>query len=511
MATPIYQVVKPRTGGNLLTDSVREATNAIARHGFTEDRGVLLSAAATALDGTTPVHRLWHPKTGDFVWIGNPGERIKAVDLFGYQDQGLQFHARLSDGPGCIAVQRLAKGAFHRFAPANEVDALVADGWRTEGASFFGAPGTPATDPTTPSATDAPTPTPTEVPTPSSTEAPPPTVEPSQTSSPAPSTPPTSPPTDPPTTTEPPTQGSSFSFVVMPDTQTWTTSTRDTRFRNATRWIVSQAEVRDIEWVQHTGDVVNWGWLDRSQYDVASGAMRELEQAGIPYAAAVGNHDTRVVGVGGSSYVFQNNKSDCRELLGAEQCKASLLVRQTGEFNEYFSAEQYGHVAGAFEPGKVDNIFQTFEAGDRQWMVLTLELWPREEVVDWAEQVVTAHPDHYVIVQTHSYLNWNGTIAQDASYGATSPQYLYDQLVSRHANIKMVFSGHVGQTAHRTDATVGGNVVHSFLMNDFGGNTGPVRLMTIDTSAGTFNSKLYNPVDSSWMTQYDISGSLVLD
>ena len=48
-------------------------------------------------------------------------------------------------------------------------------------------------------------------------------------------------------------------------------------------------------------------------------------------------------------------------------------------------------------------------AGGYNWMVLTLELWPRNEAVDWA-QAVAAHPKHNVIVVTHSYLNANGTI-----------------------------------------------------------------------------------------------------
>ena len=107
---------------------------------------------------------------------------------------------------------------------------------------------------------------------------------------------------------------------------------------------------------------------------------------------------------------------------------------------------------GAYEPGKVDNIFSTFSAGGHRWLVLTLELWARPEVVSWARTVVEEHPQHNVIIQTHSYLNGDGSIAGDnGGYGSTSPRYLWDNLVSQYPNVKMVFSGHVGVAATRTD------------------------------------------------------------
>lgn len=504
---------------------------------------MMFQAASGPHSGAIAVHRLWNPRTGDLVWINNPKERISAVSRFRYVDQGVQFYARWANGPGCIPIHRLLKGSIHRYALADEVRELSAAGWRNEGVAFFAAPAaTISPEPvepssTTPSSTapgsDGASPSlPTETPAPSTPSAsadpsamPPPTQSASPVSSSSPSltdppvsspsatiTPPSSPSELPfPTTTEPEPPGedsSQFSFVVIPDTQTWT-GARDPRFGNATDWIASQEESLNIEWVQHTGDVVNWGWLDRTQYDVASKAMENLERADIPYAAAIGNHDTRVVGIGGGSYVFQNDKKDCRDRFGADECKAALLNRHTEEFNEYFTADRYGNVAGEFEAGKVDNIFQTFDAGNRKWLVLTLELWPRTEAIEWANGVVAQHPDHNVIVQTHSYLNGDGSIYTGNDYGSNSPQYLYDNLISRHDNIKMVFSGHVGQVGHRTDTTPSGNVVHSFLMNSVGaGNS--VRIMTVDTETGEFSSEIYNESTDTWAETRRITGQFTV-
>ncbi|GLW10181.1 hypothetical protein Misp01_53100 [Microtetraspora sp. NBRC 13810] len=50
----------------------------------------------------------------------------------------------------------------------------------------------------------------------------------------------------------------------------------------------------------------------------------------------------------------------------------------------------YGAVQGRFEAGKVDNSFSAYDAGGVRWLVMTLELWPRTEVVNWAGNVVAA-------------------------------------------------------------------------------------------------------------------------
>ena len=69
-----------------------------------------------------------------------------------------------------------------------------------------------------------------------------------------------------------------------------------------------------------------------------------------------------------------------------------IEVRDTRTFNAYFNASRYTKVRGAFEAGKVDNIYATYEAGGVKWLVLVLELWPRQGAIDWAKTVVAANP-----------------------------------------------------------------------------------------------------------------------
>ncbi|WP_309232045.1 carbohydrate-binding domain-containing protein [Micromonospora tarensis] len=281
-----------------------------------------------------------------------------------------------------------------------------------------------------------------------------------------------------------------FSFAVLPDTQQEVLNSGDTRFRNRTNWLVQNRSALDLRFVTHSGDVVNWDTPDHSQYVIARDAMRPIETAAIPYSLAIGNHDTQATGVGGSA----RDPAHTRE-----------LVRDTTVFNQYFTAGQYRAVKGQFEAGKVDNSYSTFAAGGAQWLVLTVELWPRVEAVNWAKNVVAANPRHNVIVVTHDYIDGNGAIEQSASYGATSPQYLFDNLIKQYANIRFVFSGHVGVAANRVDTGVNGNKIYSFLQTFHSNTTNPVRLVEVDTAANSLRTWIYAPYTNQSFTEYDRS------
>ena len=303
-------------------------------------------------------------------------------------------------------------------------------------------------------------------------------------------------------------QDPTFTFAVVPDTQQEVLNVEDTRFLNRMQWLADHRARFDLRFVLHIGDLTNWGWLVPSQYEIASDAMRPLEQAGIPYTIAIGNHDTRAVGwngvdgYGGSAYA-QN--PECKIRFSPEECDTRKLVMHTEEFNAVFPPERFAQVGGTFEPGKSDNLYTTYRAGGRDWLVLVLELWPRAEAVEWAKEVVAAHPDHNVIVNTHSYLTGDTSINQtNGGYGHTSGQYLFDELISQYDNIKLVFSGHTGIAGHRTDVGAHGNVVHSFLQTFHSNTTNPVRLVTVDTRKGSLETSIHGPYTGETFAEYDV-------
>jgi 3',5'-cyclic AMP phosphodiesterase CpdA len=269
----------------------------------------------------------------------------------------------------------------------------------------------------------------------------------------------------------------------MPDTQTDVFSKRIT---NRAEWLVKNEASLDLRFVLHTGDLVNWDTPDHAQFEDASRSIKVLDDAGVPYALAIGNHDTSVVAPGGSA------KPGVRP-------KAAL--RDTATFNAYFSTTRQ-KTEGTFEPGKVDNSYQLFSAGGEDWMILTLEMWPRAGAVAWARGVVEAHPDHNVIVQTHYYLEGNGAIVSGRGYGDTSPADVYTQLVSAYPNVRMVLSGHVGAAAQRVDTGVAGNKIVSFLGTFHTSRNNPIRLLEIDTAKDTVTSRMYSPMNDVSFPQY---------
>ena len=122
-------------------------------------------------------------------------------------------------------------------------------------------------------------------------------------------------------------------------------------------------------------------------------------------------------------------------------------------------------------------------------------------MVDWAKSVVASHPDHNVIVVTHDYIDGaRQPGARTAGYGDTSPQYLFDNLISQYPNIKMTVSGHVGCAGDKVYTGKNGNKIYSFLTTIHSGTTNPVRLVTVDTKAGTLKTWIYAPFTNETFT-----------
>lgn len=284
-------------------------------------------------------------------------------------------------------------------------------------------------------------------------------------------------------------QGEKFTIAIMPDTQNEVISEIQIEGKwsnNRAKWLADNKEALDLRFVIHTGDLLNWPEYDHSQAPIASEAMEFLDRANIPYLIAPGNHDTGATGVGGSAH----DTSRTRE-----------LVRVTSQLNKYFTPERLKPTA-SFEEGKVENSYTTFEAGGRNWMVLAFELWPRTEAIEWAKEAIASHPDHNVLIATHSYLNSNGSIFTSSEYGSNSPQYLFDNLIKRYSNIKMVFSGHTGMAGARVDYGIYDNKIASVLGTFHSNETNPVQLLEIDTEANIAKNKFYAPLDGREWPEY---------
>ncbi len=239
-------------------------------------------------------------------------------------------------------------------------------------------------------------------------------------------------------------------------------------------WLLANRGSLDLRWVLHSGDVHNWDTPDHDQYVAMSSWLRPLDTAGMPWVFTPGNHDTAAVCPGGSACPGQD---------------ASVALRNTATWNAYYPPARFG-LQGVFEAGKSDNGWRAFSAGGKQWLVLSLELWPRTAVINWAKTVVANHPHHNVIVVTHMFLDGTGQISGgNGGYGANSPATLWNAL-DDYPNVVMTFSGHVGRAANTSRTAPDGHRVAMYLQAFHDSTYNPTRIVTVDTTRGTISTRI---------------------
>ena len=290
-----------------------------------------------------------------------------------------------------------------------------------------------------------------------------------------------------------------FHLVLLPDTQMYAQDHPEI-FHAQTRWVADNAST--ITFVLQQGDITNKN--SRPQWEVAAAAFARMDGK-VPYTFVPGNHD---IGTSGTAD-----------------------VRDTTLMNEYLPHEKYSRAAsfgGAFETGRMDNTWHRFEAGGLKWLILSLEFAPRNSVLEWANEVITAHPDHKIIFNTHAYMysddtrmappdNWcpqqyglaKGAEGDDA---VNDGEMIWEKLLSRHPNVLLAVSGHVlhDGTGRLVSEGQHGNKVYQMLANYQGGVKGAVdggngylRILTIDPQAGTIGAKTWSPVTGEYKTEPD--------
>ena len=292
----------------------------------------------------------------------------------------------------------------------------------------------------------------------------------------------------------------SFKMALLPDTQNYSASHPEI-FHAQTQWIADHQ--KDISFVLQLGDITNNN--SEKQWEVAAAAMSRLDGK-VPYVMVAGNHD-----------------------LGE---RGRTTTRDSHLFNHYFPYEKYSqskHFGGAFEVGKMENVWYTFRAGRTDWLVFSLEFGPRNKVLKWAEEVIRDHPDKNVIITTHAYLYSDDTRMQkghrwlpEKDYGAgrnatgdetaNNGEQMWQKLISKYPNIVFVFSGHVlnDGTGLLVSEGIHGNKVCQILSNyqsgvigSKNGGDGFLRIVQVDTAKGTISVKSYSPYTDTYKTEPD--------
>ena len=315
-----------------------------------------------------------------------------------------------------------------------------------------------------------------------------------------------------------------FTLVVLPDTQGYA----DVRHKEAqkhwpnigdqrscffkqTEWIKQNKDKRNIVMAVHVGDITQTDYHE--EWMIADTAFKTIDNY-VPYILCSGNHDMGY----------------------------SLKYRETGysrtsRFSSYFSpsrftdnplyAPHFGKKKNLhfYKKGEIENYYLFLKAGGKKFLILTLEFKPRDQTLDWANKVVSAHPDYQTIVVTHSYLNnKKGQLSENDHYRVqgNSGKSIWEKFVSQHENIFLVLSGHAQENL-LTSKAKHGNKVHQVQADywywdvpKIRAGSGFLRVMTFYPSKNSIEVQTYSPVldeflvrpKSKFSLDYDMSGKV---
>ncbi len=221
-----------------------------------------------------------------------------------------------------------------------------------------------------------------------------------------------------------------FSLAIVGDIQK-TTYYWPEKLPKTYNWIAENAEAKNIARVISLGDITDKD--TKEEYDVVKDAFSVLDGV-VPHSIIRGNHDV-------------------------------------ANFDKYISYEEYKDTIDGSYDESMKNTYTLFEAGGRKYMLLNLDCGAKDPMLEWANEVVAAHPDYNVIVATHLYMredrqlipHWYGV----DNYGQNSGVEIWENFVKHHKNIVMLLCGHIAADTVVMNERVGvnGNVIKEFLIN----------------------------------------------
>lgn len=296
-----------------------------------------------------------------------------------------------------------------------------------------------------------------------------------------------------------------YTIAVLPDTQDYSYAEGAPTLALMTQWLVDQKDGLGIQFVTHVGDVT--AGASQQMWQNVTEALSILDGQ-IPYSLTAGNHDQ---GVGGSA-------SD----------------HSTTWMDHYYSPEHQAEISDTFggvydmAPERAPNNYHTFTAPDGvEWLVLSLEFGPSDDVIRWAKDVIEDNLDKRVILTTHAYMNWAGRhdstgaplYGEGAGYdyglgqqpeGTNDGETLYRELVKPYGNVTFTFSGHIfGDGAETLESYDDfGNPVYQMMVNyqngvaneiqHGNGGSGAIRLVTIDPENNQAYTSTYFALTDSY-------------
>ena len=262
-----------------------------------------------------------------------------------------------------------------------------------------------------------------------------------------------------------------YAIAIIPDTQVVTYYYPD-QLPGIYDWIVENAAAKKIQFVMGLGDITERStdaeWLlAKENITKMNGVVR--------YSLVRGNHDTY------------------------------------NTFCKYFPYAEMENMGGSFDYMPT-NTWQEIRMGGLDYMIFALDYGADDDVLAWAGEVIAAHPNHNVIITTHSYLFRDGTTldeedvcAPSKSGGTNNGDHMWDKLISQYENIVMVVCGHDPSDEIVVTQTQGvhGNTVTQMLIDaqsvDLSQQgVGMVAIAYFSNGGKTVQMEYYSTVKDQW-------------
>jgi hypothetical protein len=286
-----------------------------------------------------------------------------------------------------------------------------------------------------------------------------------------------------------PVRAEKFTIAVIPDTQNYTLSDANMAgFTTQMQYIASIRVSSNIVFASHLGDMINDRSSKPAEWTRAQGAMNILRDSGIPFGIAIGNHD----------YDTSTNPIS----------GTTNWVQYFGPDSSYFQGKPWYHS----HTNNVTDSYQIFYAAGRNFLHIDLEFEPSTNSLQWASQVIQAHPGMPTIVSTHEYLTYTGSRSSNSYRGALGGNTgtgVWNNFVSPNSQIFMVLCGHSFSTStgegaiDHASTNAAGKLVYEELTDyqEVGGTgSGWMRFMEFDSELQQISFTTYSPLLDAYMT-----------
>ena len=265
--------------------------------------------------------------------------------------------------------------------------------------------------------------------------------------------------------------GHKFSIAVIPDTQYLFDDDRyDPQVLAKTfQWIVDHTHDKNIVFTAQLGDIVNNGLA--TEFAKASDVFKILDNNGIQYGYAAGNHDIN----GG---LYDN-------------------VRGPSPYLDYFGPSRVSNqpsYCGATPDGY--NTCHTFVGGGQRFLVLSLDWRASDATVAWAESKLNEFQNVPTIITTHELVSSTGDPHSDAAVLSEYGQTVWDRLIKSHDQIFLTLNGHFWPPARAVLENLDNREVYMHITNyqdRFFGGSAMMRLYEFDLDEGTIQVHTFSP------------------